>query len=125
MRNAGAKNRASKKVRKVARKKATTDIISENDTVPHPEASIKEWRNTRPKGELQRLEQQRIALKELADYLVECCEDETAEPSSTKKRIEVLFEELAKNNEAIRYYGQPVHVGAIWTRSRRSRQIPY
>ena len=122
MRNAGAKKRASKKVRKLARKKATTHIISENDTVPHPEASMKGWRNTRPNRELQRLEQQRIALKELADYLMECCEKKTAEPSSTKKRIEVLFEELAKNNEAIRYYGQPVHVGSIWT---RSRQIPY
>ena len=71
---------------------------------------MKGWRNTRPNRELQRLEQQRIALKDLADYLMECCEKKTAEPSSTKKRIEVLFEEMAKINEAIRYCGQPVHV---------------
>ena len=114
MTNTGAKNRArkkarnkaSKKVRKQARTQATTDIISENDTVPHPEASMKGWRNTN--RELQRLEQQRIAHKHHADYLMECCENKTAEPSSTKKTIEVLFEKMAKINEAILCCGHPV-----------------
>ena len=114
MRNAGANKRASKKVRKQAskkvrkqaRKQATTHIVSENDTVPHPEACMKGWRNTN--RELQRLEQQRIAHKHHADYLMECCEKKTAESAATKKTIEVLYEKMAKINEAILCCGHPV-----------------